>query len=67
MGGACSAYGGEERCIQGFGGEAWGERVHLEEVDVDGRIILRSIFRKMDVEAWTLLIWLRIGTVGGLL
>jgi hypothetical protein len=21
MGGACSAYGGEERCIQGFGGE----------------------------------------------
>ena len=24
MGGACSAYGGEERCIQGFGGEMWG-------------------------------------------
>ena len=23
MGGACSAYGGEERRIQGFGGEAW--------------------------------------------
>jgi len=22
MGGACSMYGGEERCIQGFGGEA---------------------------------------------
>jgi len=21
MGGACSVYGGEERCIQGFGGE----------------------------------------------
>jgi hypothetical protein len=21
MGGACSAYGGEERCVQGFGGE----------------------------------------------
>ena len=21
VGGACSAYGGEERCIQGFGGE----------------------------------------------
>ena len=21
MGGACSAYGGEERCIRGFGGE----------------------------------------------
>jgi len=23
MGGACSAYEGEERCIQGFGGETW--------------------------------------------
>jgi hypothetical protein len=21
MGGACSAYGGEEKCVQGFGGE----------------------------------------------
>ena len=21
MGGSCSAYGGEERCLQGFGGE----------------------------------------------
>ena len=26
MGGACSAYGGEERGIQGFGGENWGKR-----------------------------------------
>ena len=23
MGGACSAYGGQERRIQGYGGEAW--------------------------------------------
>jgi hypothetical protein len=26
MDGAYSAYGGEERCIQGFGGEIWGKR-----------------------------------------
>ena len=26
MGGACSTYGGEERCIQGFGGEPDGKR-----------------------------------------
>jgi len=26
MGGACSAYGGEERCVQGFGGEPEGKR-----------------------------------------
>jgi len=25
MGGACSAHGGEERCIQCFGGETWGK------------------------------------------
>ena len=29
-----------------------------------GRIILRWIFRKWDGEAWTGLIWLRIGTGG---
>ena len=39
----------------------------LEEPDVDGRIILRWIFRKWDVGAWTGSSWLRIGTVGELL
>jgi hypothetical protein len=24
MGGTCSVYPGEERCIKGFGGETWG-------------------------------------------
>jgi hypothetical protein len=41
MGGACSAYGGEERRIKGFGGET---RHHLGHPGVDGRIILRWIF-----------------------
>jgi len=61
MGGACSAYGEEEMCIQGL----WGnlrERGHLEDPDVNGRIILRFIFRKWDVGAWTGSSWLRIGT-----
>ena len=26
VGGACSTHGGEERCIQGFGGETEGKR-----------------------------------------
>jgi hypothetical protein len=30
--------GGEERCIQGFGGQSLGKK-HLEDPDVDGRII----------------------------
>ena len=37
----------------------------LEDPSVDGRIILRWIFRKWDVGAWAGLIWLRIGTGGG--
>jgi len=41
------------------------ERVHFEDPDVDGRIILRFIFRKWGVGAWTGLIWLVIGTGGG--
>jgi len=27
MGGACSAYGGDERCVQGFGGEISGKMI----------------------------------------
>jgi hypothetical protein len=41
------------------------ERDHLE--DVDGRIIVRRIFTKWNVGVRTELIWLRIGTCGGLL
>jgi len=32
---------------------------------VDGRIIIKWIFRKWNVEVWTGPSWLRIGTVGG--
>jgi len=39
MGGACSAYGGEERHIQGLGGGNLRERDHLGELGID-RIIL---------------------------
>ena len=42
-------------------GDQWGDP------GVDGRIILRWIFRKLDVEVWAGSSWLRIGTVGGLL
>jgi hypothetical protein len=36
-----------------------GERSHLEEPDVERRIILRWTFRKWNGEAGTGLIWLR--------
>jgi hypothetical protein len=55
------------------GGEAyagfwWGnlrERDHLGDPGVDGRIIIRWIFRKRDVRIWTGSSWLRTETVGG--
>jgi hypothetical protein len=47
-GGACKVLVGNPR-----------ERDHLEGLDVDGRIILKWIFRKWNGEAWTGLIWLR--------
>ena len=46
----------------------WGnlrKRDHLEDPSIDGSIILRWIYRKWDVGAWTGSIWLRIGTGGG--
>ena len=67
IGWACRTYRGEERYIQGFDGGNLRERDHLEDQGADGRIILRWIFRKWDVGAWTGLIWLRIGAGGGYL
>ena len=46
----------------------WGnllERDHLEDPNVDGRIILRLIFKKYDVGVWTGSSWLKTGTGGG--
>jgi len=63
MGGACRTYG-EERFVQDFVGETR-ERDHSEDPGEDGRIILRWIFRKWDVGAWTGSVRFRIGTGGG--
>jgi len=65
MDGECSTYGGRGEVYTGFW---WGnlrERDYLEDPGIDGRIILRWIFRKWDVGASTGLSWLRIGTGGG--
>jgi len=40
-------------------------RAPLGDSVIDGRIILRCIFRKWDVRVLTGSNWLRIGTVGG--
>ena len=51
-------------------GFSWGdlrERGPLEDLGMDGRIMLKWIFKKWYVEALTGLVWLGIGTCRGLL
>ena len=57
MGGSSSAHGREE--YTGVWRENLGKRDYLEDPSVNGRIILRRIFRKLDGGAWTRLIGLR--------
>jgi len=45
----------------------WGnlkERDYLDDLDKDGRIVLKLMFKKWDGGPWTGLIWLWIGTSG---
>ena len=63
MDGACSTYGERRGVYRVLVGKAEGKS-HLGDQGVDGRIILRCIFRKWYVGVWTGTSWLRIGTGG---
>jgi len=48
----------------------WGnlrEEDHVEELEVDGKMVLKRNIQKLDGKAWIRLMHIRIGTVGGLL
>jgi hypothetical protein len=64
MGETCSTIG-REKAYAGFWCGNLRERDHLGDPGVDGRIILRWVFRKWDVGLWTASSWLRVGTGGG--
>jgi len=64
MGGECYTMGGG-KAYTGFRWENVRKRDHLEDPGVDGKMIIRWVFRKWDVRAWTGSIWLRIGRGGG--
>jgi hypothetical protein len=67
IGGAYSTYGESRGVYRVLGGNLE-EGDHLEDPDVDEKIILRWIFRKWAGGlVWTGFIWLRIGTGGGFL
>jgi hypothetical protein len=53
MGRACSTYGGGEEYTEFWWGKLK-EKDNLGDPRIDGRIILRWIFRKWNVRVWTL-------------
>jgi hypothetical protein len=55
---------GKRRGVYGVTAGNLKEGDHSGEPGVDGRTILRSIFRMWDVGVWIGSNWLRIGTVG---
>ena len=61
--GACSIYGGEERCIRGFGGEHEGQR-SLGRPRRRWEDNIKMDLQGVGVGVWTTLIWLRI-VIGG--
>jgi hypothetical protein len=64
MGGACSAYGGEEVAYRVLMWKREGKRL-LGNPRVDLKTILRWIFRNCGVGVWTVLSWFVIGTDDG--
>lgn len=53
-----------EQVYTAFWWENQRERGHLEDLGVDGRIILKPTFKKSDA-AWTRFVWQSIGAGGG--
>jgi hypothetical protein len=53
----------KEEVYEGFWYGDLAERDNVENLEVDGRIILKLIFKKWGGNAWTGLVWLRIETV----
>jgi hypothetical protein len=48
-----------------FGLQNLKQRAKLEDVGIDGRMILKRTIKEQDMKVWTGLIWLRIGNIGG--
>lgn len=53
-------------CSPHFGWKSFNGKDHLEEHDVDWRIILELILGKKAVRIWIAFIWLMVAASGGL-
>jgi hypothetical protein len=63
----CVGQGGNQKCIQKFGGEKMKRKDHSEGLGVCARIILERILKKEGGRVWTGFIWFRRETSGGFL
>jgi hypothetical protein len=52
MDGACSIDGRDDRCMQDFGRKTWKGIDRLQDVSVDGRILLKLILHKSGLKVW---------------
>jgi len=66
MGGSCNTHGRDEIVYKILVGKRE-RRTHLEDVGVDGGIILECVLLKWGGKVWSRLNWLRTETSGGLL
>jgi hypothetical protein len=64
MGGSCGSYGDRRGASRILVGRPDGKKP-LGRLRLNGSIILKWIFKKVGGEAWSALLWLRIGTGGG--
>jgi hypothetical protein len=62
----CGRYGGQEKCTQTFCRETRMKQTTWN-LSIYDRIVLTRILKKYNGREWTGLIWLRMGTSGGLL
>jgi hypothetical protein len=56
---------GTEEVPTGFSWRDMMKTDHFEDLSVDGRIILKWMFKEWELEAWTGLLWFKMGTGSG--
>jgi hypothetical protein len=64
---ACSEHEEDEKIYTYISLFRKGQRVHLKDLDVDGRVKLKLILKQSDWRTQNGLVWLKTGTGGGVM